>query len=101
MAKAASQKSLDSWTKQKWRTKSGKPSTKGTNKRGFTPEELAEQCMQKVISVADTAPPGLLAEDEERYGFVPHPFGLTVFVTRRVFDTRSKTLPRGAGARLL
>ena len=30
-----------------------------TNKRGFTPEELAEQCMQKVISVADTAPPGL------------------------------------------
>ena len=30
-----------------------------TDKRGFTPEELAEQCMQKVISVADTAPPGL------------------------------------------
>jgi hypothetical protein len=30
-----------------------------TNKRGFTPEELAEQCMQKVISVADSAPPGL------------------------------------------
>jgi hypothetical protein len=30
-----------------------------TNNRGFTPEELAEQCMQKVISVADTAPPGL------------------------------------------
>ena len=30
-----------------------------TNNRGFTPEELAEQCMQKVISVAETAPPGL------------------------------------------
>ena len=30
-----------------------------TENRGFTPEELAEQCMQKVISVADTAPPGL------------------------------------------
>ena len=30
-----------------------------TNNRGFTPEELAEQCMQKVISVADSAPPGL------------------------------------------
>ena len=30
-----------------------------TDNRGFTPEELAEQCMQKVISVADTAPPGL------------------------------------------
>jgi hypothetical protein len=25
-----------------------------TENRGFTPEELAEQCMQKVISVADT-----------------------------------------------
>ena len=30
-----------------------------TDNRGFTPEELAEQCMQKVISVADSAPPGL------------------------------------------
>ena len=30
-----------------------------TENRGFTPEELAEQCMEKVISVADTAPPGL------------------------------------------
>ena len=30
-----------------------------TENRGFTPEELAEQCMQKVISVADTAQPGL------------------------------------------
>ena len=26
MAKAKSQRSLDKWTKQKWRTKSGKPS---------------------------------------------------------------------------
>ena len=26
MAKAKSQQSLDKWTKQKWRTKSGKPS---------------------------------------------------------------------------
>ena len=34
MAKAASQKSLDSWTKQKWRTKSGKPSTQGPNATG-------------------------------------------------------------------
>ena len=28
MAKAKSQQSLDKWTKQKWRTKSGKPSSK-------------------------------------------------------------------------
>jgi hypothetical protein len=30
-----------------------------TDNRGFTPEELAAQCMEKVISVADTAPLGL------------------------------------------
>ena len=29
MAKQASQKSLNKWTSQKWRTKSGKPSTQG------------------------------------------------------------------------
>ena len=34
MAKAKSQKSLDSWTKQKWRTKSGKPSTQGPKATG-------------------------------------------------------------------
>ena len=34
MAKSKSQKSLDSWTKQKWRTKSGKPSTQGPKATG-------------------------------------------------------------------
>ena len=34
MAKAKSQKSLSSWGKQKWRTKSGKPSTQGKNATG-------------------------------------------------------------------
>jgi len=34
MAKKASQKSLDKWTKQKWRTKSGKPSTQGPKATG-------------------------------------------------------------------
>ena len=40
MAKAKSQKSLDSWTKQKWRTKSGKPSTQGSKSTGerYLPE---------------------------------------------------------------
>lgn len=32
--KKSSQKSLDRWTKQKWRTKSGKPSTQGPNATG-------------------------------------------------------------------
>ena len=30
---------------------------RATDNRGFTPEELASQCAQKVVSVADTAPP--------------------------------------------
>jgi hypothetical protein len=40
MAKAKSQQSLDKWTRQKWRTKSGKPSTQGPNATGerYLPE---------------------------------------------------------------
>ena len=34
MAKAKAQQSLDRWTKQKWRTKSGKPSTQGSKATG-------------------------------------------------------------------
>ena len=34
MALAKSQKSSKSWTKQKWRTKSGKPSTQGSKATG-------------------------------------------------------------------
>lgn len=34
MAKAKPQKSLDKWTKEKWGTKSGKPSTQGPNATG-------------------------------------------------------------------
>lgn len=41
MALKASQKSLKSWTKQKWRTKSGKPSTQGARATGerYLPEK--------------------------------------------------------------
>ena len=34
MALAKSQRSLKAWTKQKWRTKSGKPSTQGPKATG-------------------------------------------------------------------
>ena len=34
MSKAQSQQSLDRWTKQDWRTKSGKPSTQGAKATG-------------------------------------------------------------------
>jgi len=30
-----------------------------TDGRGFSPEELAEQCVGKLISVSDTAPPAI------------------------------------------
>ena len=45
MAKADSQKSLDSWTKEKWGTKSGKPSTQGKNATGerYLPEKAREK----------------------------------------------------------
>jgi hypothetical protein len=33
-----------------------------TNNRGFTPEEVAERCAQKVISISDTAPPAIQAQ---------------------------------------
>lgn len=30
-----------------------------TNRRGFTAEELAQQCAEKIVAVADTAPPAI------------------------------------------
>ena len=44
MAKKESQKSLDSWTKEDWGTKSGKNSTQGTNASGerYLPKKARE-----------------------------------------------------------
>ena len=41
MPKSKSQKSLTAWTKQKWKTKSGKPSTQGPKATGerYLPEK--------------------------------------------------------------
>ena len=30
-----------------------------TSNRGFTPDELAGQCVKKIISISDTAPPAI------------------------------------------
>jgi hypothetical protein len=35
-----------------------------TDKRGFTPDELAEQCVKRIVSVSDTAP--LAIRDQAR-----------------------------------
>jgi hypothetical protein len=58
MTKKAPQKSLDKWTKQDWRTKSGKPSTQGPKATGerylpakaikaLSPEEYAKTSEKK------------------------------------------------------
>tara|TARA_B110000285_G_C14806065_1_gene459763 strand:+ start:325 stop:585 length:261 start_codon:yes stop_codon:yes gene_type:complete len=52
MALAKSQKSLKSWTEQKWRTKSGKPSTQGSKATG---ERYLPSKAIKSMSSADYA----------------------------------------------
>lgn len=49
MAKRAPQKSLDKWTQQKWRTKSGKPSTQGSKATGerYLPEKAIKALSDK------------------------------------------------------
>ena len=49
MALKASQKSLKDWTKQKWRTKSGKPSTQGSKATGerYLPEKAIKALTDK------------------------------------------------------
>ena len=49
MAKAKSQRSLDSWTKEEWGTKSGKNSTQGKNATGerYLPKKAREALTDK------------------------------------------------------
>ena len=52
MALAKSQRSLRAWTKQKWRTKSGKPSTQGPNATG---ERYLPEAAIKALSSSEYA----------------------------------------------
>ena len=54
MALTKSQRSLRAWTKQKWRTKSGKPSTQGSKATGerYLPEKAI-----KALSSSEYAKP--------------------------------------------
>jgi len=49
MSKATSQKSLDTWTKEDWGTKSGKNSTQGKNATGerYLPKKARESLTDK------------------------------------------------------
>lgn len=57
MPKKAPQKSLDKWTKQKWRTKSGKPSTQGKNATGerYLPEKAIKALSPKEYAATTKA----------------------------------------------
>ena len=57
MAKKPSQKSLDRWTKQKWRTKSGKPSTQGSKATGerYLPEKAIKSLSTKEYAATTKA----------------------------------------------
>ena len=57
MALAKSQKSLKKWTKQKWRTKSGKPSTQGAKATGerYLPEKAIKALSAKEYAATTRA----------------------------------------------
>ena len=71
MALAKSQRSLKSWTKQKWRTKSGKPSAK-------TGERYLPTAAIKALSPLEYAATTRAKREGKRKGkqFVKHPKGI-------------------------
>ena len=60
-----------------------------TDKRGFTPDELAEQCVAKIISVSDTAHPGL--RDQAR-AFSKHIEKLVAYYMRQAIRSDRTTV---------
>ena len=57
MALKKSQRSLKAWTKQKWRTKSGKPSTQGSKATGerYLPEKAIKALSAKEYAATTRA----------------------------------------------
>ena len=57
MALKKSQRSLKNWTKQKWRTKSGKPSTQGPKATGerYLPEKAIKALSSKEYAATTRA----------------------------------------------
>jgi len=60
-----------------------------TDHRGFTPEELAEQCVEKVISVSDNAHPGI--RDQAR-AFSKHIEKLVAYYMRQAIRSDRTTV---------
>ena len=57
MPKRKPQKSLTKWTKQKWRTKSGKPSTQGSKATGerYLPEKAIKALSSREYAATSAA----------------------------------------------
>lgn len=60
-----------------------------TEGRGFTPEELAQQCVEKVISVSDNSHPGI--RDQAR-AFSKHIETLVAFYMRQAIRSDRTTV---------
>jgi hypothetical protein len=60
-----------------------------TDNRGFTPEELAEQCVEKMISVSDNAHPGI--RDQAR-AFSKHIEKLVAYYMRQAIRSDRTTV---------
>ncbi len=60
-----------------------------TDNRGFTPDELAEQCVEKIILVSDTAHPGI--RDQAR-AFSKHVEKLIAFYMRQAIRSDRTTV---------
>lgn len=60
-----------------------------TNDRGFTPEELAEQCVKRIISVSDSAHPGI--RDQAR-AFSKHLETLVSYYMRQAIHSDRTTV---------
>lgn len=59
-----------------------------TNHRGFSPEEIAERCLSKIIRVSDTAPPAIRDQAE---AFQKHIRSVLVFYMKEMVQSDRTT----------
>ena len=60
-----------------------------TENRGFTPDELAEQCVEKIISVSDNAHPGIR---DPTHAFSKHVEKLVAYYMRQAIRSDRTTV---------
>ena len=60
-----------------------------TENRGFTPEELAEQCVEKIISVSENAHPGI---SDQAHAFSKHVEKLVAYYMRQAIRSDRTTV---------